>query len=160
MDAEKGQTLLEVTFLLPFLLLFVILLYKIMIASQMSIVNSQYARSQVYVLLSNNSDYPRIYFRKLPSMFIAKDQDRMILGVADPKAASPDTSIEPMPQLYSISRKGTSVPGSNDTGEVKLRTEVRVRNTSGICTQLNDLPNGSNKRWPFGGEVCQYKGIK
>ncbi len=83
---ENGQTLMEVTFLLPVLLMFVVILYKIMMATQMAIVNTQYARSQIYVLTSNQPEYPRIGFSKLHSkMFKTANQDRMILGVADPK---------------------------------------------------------------------------
>lgn len=157
---ESGQTLIEVTFLLPVLLIFVVILYKIMMAAQMAIVNTQYARSQVYKLVSNQPEYPRIEFRLSPKMFKAAGQDRMILGVADPKAIIGGEELEPLPQTQKIGRAGSTMKGSDEKGEVKLRTNVRVRNTSAICTQMNDIPNGSNTRWPFSQEVCRYKGMK
>jgi hypothetical protein len=159
---QSGQTLIEVTFLLPILLMFVVILYKIMMATQMAIVNTQYARAQVYVLASNQPEYPVIKFSKLHAkMFKTANQDRMILGVADPKSLGQSTSeIAPDPQIQKIGRVGSTLKGSDERGEVKFRTEVRVRNTAAICTQLNDIPNGSNQRWPFSTEVCQYEGIK
>jgi hypothetical protein len=157
--------------------MFVGALYKINMASQMAIVNTQYARSQIYVLTANSSDYPRLQFRlksSPPAMFAFNNQDRMILGVADPKAltssAGMEGTIEPMPQIQKIGRTGTTVVGSTDSGEVSKRTDVRVRSTSAICTQLNAASNKMpmdetniqslvSKRWPFGNSVCQYEGI-
>lgn len=171
---EEGQSLLETLILVPFLFAFVGILYKITMATQMAIVNAQYARSQVYVLTSNSPEYPRLQFRWRPGMFAFNNQDRMILGVADPKALSTSAglegTIEPMPQTQKIGRIGSTVSGSTDRGEVTKRTEVRVRNTAAICTQLNAvakqkpmdetfIPSLVAKRWPFGQEVCQYGGI-
>lgn len=171
---QKGQSLLEVLILIPFLFMFVGALYKINMAAQMSIVNTQYARSQIYVLAANSPEYPRLQFRLNQTMFAFNKQDRMILGVADPKALSTSTgmegTIEPMPQIQKIGRTGTTVVGSTDSGEVSKRTDVRVRNTSAICTQLNAASNKmpmdetniqslASKRWPFGYSVCQYEGV-
>ena len=171
---KKGQSLLEVLILVPFLFSLVGLLYKITMATQMSIVNTQYARSQIYVLTSNSPEYPRLQLRWNPKMFAFNNQDRMILGVADPKAlgssSTQDGSLEPMPQTQKIGKTGSTVTGSSDRGEVSKRTEIRVRNTVGICTQLNAVANGKpmddqnipglvSKRWPFGKNVCQYEGI-
>ena len=171
---KKGQSLLEVLILIPFLFMFVGALYKINMAAQMAIVNTQYARSQIYVLTANSPEYPRLQFRLLPNMFVFNKQDRMILGVSDPKALSSSTglegTLEAIPQTQKIGRTGTTVVGSNDAGEVVKRTEVRVRNTAGICTQLNAVSNGKpmdeiniqslvSQRWPFGTSVCQYEGL-
>lgn len=171
---EKGQSLLEVIFLVPFLFMFVALLYKIQMAIQMAIVNTQYARSQVFVLTANSPEYPRLQFRTFPKMFSGGNQDRMVLGVADPEslAASEgsDGTIEPMPQTQKINRLGSTVMGSSDRGEVAKRTELRIRNTAGICTQLNSagsktpmneqtILNLGAQRWPFGTTVCRYEGI-
>ena len=172
---EEGQSVLEIVFILPVLFLFVALLYKVTMAIQMGIVNTQYARSQVYVLTANSPEFPRLQFRWSPSTFAAKEQDRMVLGVADPtslqrQAKGATSTLEPVPQVQKIARLGTEVKGSTDRGEVKLRNEIRVRNTSGICTQLNSvggktpmtpetIPSLQSKRWPFGGSVCQYAGF-
>ena len=167
---EKGQSLLEVLILVPFLFMFVGLLYKITMATQMAIVNTQYARSQLYVLTANSPEYPRLQFRWSQGMFAYQNQDRMVLGVADPKSLTTSSgqagTIEPLPQVQDIKRNQATVSGSKDTGEVAKRTEVRVRNTVGICTQLNAKPLDDHhvsdivtKRWPFGTTVCQYGGI-
>ena len=172
---ESGQSILEVVFILPFLFLFVGMLHKVNIAVQMAINNGQYARNQIYVLASNSPEYPRYEIRYSWGLFGQNNQDRMVLGVADPEAiaqaSANDSSIEPLPQTYMINRKGTTVKGSQERGEVSLRNEIRVRNTAAICTQLNSV--GSKKpwnstsvkdlksqRWPFNQEVCQYSGKK
>jgi hypothetical protein len=174
---ESGQSILEIVFILPFLFLFVGLLYKLNMAVQMAINNTQYARSQIYVLAANSPEYPRLNFRFYgPNMFAQNEQDEMILGVADPSALATanatDGSLEPIPQTQKIARKQTDVPGSQERGEVQNRTEIRVRNTAAICTQLNAVapkkPMTSDnirdvlkaQRWPFHQEVCQYKGKK
>lgn len=175
MRDESGQSILEVVFILPFLFLFVGLLYKVNLAVQMSINNTQYARNQIYVLASNSPEYPRYQIRFQWGLFGQNNQDRMVLGVADPKAisqaAANDSSIEPMPQTTKINRRGTTVRGSEDRGEVNLRNEIRIRNTAAICTQLNSVGSKApwnsdsvrglkSKRWPFGQTVCQYAGQK
>ena len=171
---KKGQSLLEVLILIPFLFMFVGLLYKVTMATQMAIVNTQYARSQIYVLTANSPEYPRLEFRWSQKMFASSKQDRMILGVADPLALSSsdgqEGNLKPMPQTQKIGRNNPTVAGSSDRGEVSRRTEVRVRNTVGICTQLNAVAKGKpmddenilslgSQRWPFKNTVCQYEGI-
>lgn len=171
---QDGQSILEVVFVLPLLFLFVGLLYKINLAIQMGINNTQYARSQVYVLTANSPEYPRLSFRWSPSLFAAKDQDRMVLGVSDPKALELSNRtgdlLEPMPQTQKIARIGSEVKGSSERGEPALRNEIRVRSTSAICTQLNsvggkepitpgNLRSVGSKRWPFGfSSACQFAG--
>jgi|GEM_PF-2134898 len=171
---ERGQTILEVIFVLPFLFLFVGLLFKVNTAIQMAINNTQFAHSQLYVLTANSPEYPRIQFRFLAGQrsFVNQEQDRMVLGVADPENidfSDPNGNIEPDPQIQKIGRANPSVRGSSDRGEVKKRLAIRVRNTAAICTQLNSvspkvgmtsdhIPALKAKRWPFGEAVCQYKG--
>jgi hypothetical protein len=172
---DSGQSLLEVVLVLPILFLFVGLLYKVNMAIQMAINNTQYARSQIYVLTSNSPEYPRYEIRFLWNLFGQNSQDRMVLGVADPEALAAATanedSIEPLPQAVKIGRKQTTVKGSLERGEVELRNEIRVRNTAAICTQFNSVgpkaPWNStsvrglkSRRWPFGIPVCQYNGRK
>jgi hypothetical protein len=44
---EKGQSLLEVIFVLPFLFMFVGILFKLNLSISQAIVNTQYSRSQI-----------------------------------------------------------------------------------------------------------------
>jgi hypothetical protein len=156
---EDGQTLLELVFLIPVLFTFVILLFKSMMAVQMAINNAQFSRSQIYMLTANQPEYPRLQFRMDSKMFIKAEQDRMILGVADIGSTGANNEIEPVPQTYKIALNSSSVKGSSERGEVKKRTEIRIRDTAAICTQLNGTPVTSNERWPFKREVCRYKGM-
>lgn len=159
MDA-KGQSILEVIFVLPFLFLFVTVLFKLNLAMQTSINNAQYARSQLFVLTANSPEYPRIEFRNNGIMFKAVNEDLMILGVADPTSvtASVSGAIDPIPQTQKIDSTGKKVIGSNEPGEQAKRNEIRVRNTAGICTQMNNPPLTGADRWPFKQTVCQYGG--
>lgn len=171
----KGQSLLEVVMMLPFLFLLFGVLFRSNMALQMAINNQQFARSQVYVLTSNSAEYPRLGLRHAGSggggrMAVAQI-DMMVLGVSDPSAlaeAGNGDSMPPIPQMQRIARKGA--PGGNqDAGEPASRTTVRVRETSSICTQMNSAAKGNNfdssgvrslgsARWPFGKTACQYVG--
>lgn len=159
---QSGQSILEVVFVLPFLFLFVGLLFKLNLSIQTAINNQQFARSQVYVLTANSPEYPRLQFRQSATLFKAAKQDQMILGVADPsgitQANNNDGQIDPIPQIQKIGRNKT-VKGSDDRGDQAKRSDIRVRNTSALCTQINSLPTGTSQRWPFGQPVCQYSGI-
>lgn len=159
---QSGQSILEVVFVLPFLFLFVGLLFKLNLSIQTAINNQQFARSQIYVLTANSPEYPRLQFRQSANLFKAVKQDQMILGVADPsgitQANNNDGQIDPIPQIQKIGRNKT-VRGSDDRGDQKKRSDIRIRNTSALCTQLNNLPTGSSQRWPFAQPVCQYSGI-
>ena len=163
MDA-KGQSILEVVFIMPFLFLFVMVLFKLNLAIQSSINNAQYSRSQLLSLAANSSDYPRISFRTLPKTgFIALQQDMMLIGVADPTAinqagSSSSGAMEPIPQTQKIDKTGVNIQGSNDNGEQTKRNEMRIRNTAAICTQFNTPPITGAARWPFKQVVCQYTG--
>lgn len=179
---ESGQSILEIVFILPFLFTFIALLYKINMAAQIAINNVQYARSQMFILTANSSEYPRLSFRfgafNPAASFHTEGHARMVLGVADPEAvaaagASDSGTLEPIPPIQNIARRGTTQPGSNAAGEPKNRTDVRVRNTVAICTQFNSAKDGGrvldwypsllarmsgSKRWPFGeNTVCKYE---
>jgi len=176
MDA-KGQSILEILIVLPFLFIMVGMLVRFNLGIQMAINNIQYARSQLYVLAGNSPEYPRLSFRMKtnPSdgglKFADQEQDMMLLGVSDPSALTEVSNAESMPaipQIQRITRKGV-VGGSEEGGEPAARTSIRVRETSAICTQMNSISpkigfdsNGvlalKNQRWPFRKLVCQYEG--
>ncbi len=159
---EKGQSILEVVFVLPFLFLFVGLLFKLNLSIQSAINNQQFARSQIYVLTANSPEYPRLSFRLSTTLFKAAKQDQMVLGVADPtgiaQASGNDTDIDPIPQIQKIGRNST-VRGSDDRGDQAKRSDIRIRNTAALCTQINNVPTGTSERWPFKQSVCQYAGM-
>ncbi len=171
MDA-KGQSILEVVIVLPFLFTLVLLLFRFNMGIQMAINNVQHARAQIYVLAGNSPEYPRIEFRSAGLTFFKRRMDLMILGVADPTAIDEgDYSGDVMPPIPQIQRVGNrSLPGaSSEPGEGMPRTEVRVRETAAICTQSNgvganlafsprNIPALGARRWPFGNLPCQYEG--
>jgi hypothetical protein len=162
LHSEKGQSILEVVLVLPFLFLFVGVLFKLNLGVQQAINNTQYARSQVYVLTANSPEYPRLQFTQYnKTTFAGAGQDMMVLGVSDPSALEDSTdnaTLMPVPQTQNIGRN-KNVKGSDERGEVAKRSNLRIRNTSAICTQLNKIPDGTSDRWPFGQAVCQYKGM-
>ena len=177
LNSNEGQGILEVVLVLPFLFTFVILLYKMNMASQMAINNAQIARSQMFQLTANSPEYPRLEFRfkDLGAKWIHEEgHARLVMGVSDKPANSNEevAEIEPIPQIQPVGRRGSTVKGSSDSGEVSLRNEVRVRNTVAICTQFNSATSGGKRldltpaimaqlgsaRWPFGGNtVCKYE---
>jgi hypothetical protein len=167
MDA-KGQSILEVILFLPFLFLLVGLLVKMNTGIQMAINNSRYARAQLFVLMNNSAEYPRIQLRN--NRLVKNAHDMLVVGVSDPQAieeAASDGDMPAIPQVQRIVDK--RAVGSNERGEVRTRTEVRIRGTAAICTQSNSVGKGVpmnsvnitrlvNKRWPFGNLACQYDG--
>ena len=175
MDA-KGQSILEIVVVLPFLFILVGMLFRLNLGLQMAINNVQYSRSQLYVLTANSPEYPRLSFRHKiggsAGTFADREQDMMVLGVSDPSAlaeASSGNSMPAIPQKQRITRAGVA-GGSEDAGEVDKRTNIRVRETSAICTQMNSVNKGvnfdsygvtalkgPNERWPFRKLVCQYE---
>jgi hypothetical protein len=171
----KGQSLLEVLMMLPFLFILFGVLFRSNMALQMAINNQQYARSQIYVLAANSPEYPRLGHRHVGAggggRMAAAQIDLMVLGVSDPSALAEvanGDSMPPIPQSQRIARQGAP-GGSQDAGEPASRTTVRVRETSAICTQMNSAAKGNNfdstgvtslgsERWPFRKPVCQYTG--
>ena len=85
MDA-KGQSILEVVAVLPFLFILVGLMFKMNLGIQMAINNVQYARSQVFVLTANSPEYPRLQFRMKyagsSGKLSVRQHDLMLLGVS------------------------------------------------------------------------------
>ena len=161
----KGQSLLEVIFVLPFLFIFVVVLFKLNLAIQAAINNTQYSRSQMFSLAANSTDYPRLEFRlRKGTGFISQQQDMMILGVSDPsaiQAATDSGTMDPIPQTQTLDKTGKNIIGSNDKGEQSKRNEIRIRNTAAMCTQINSPPTTGGERWPFKSTIstaCQYNG--
>jgi len=113
---EQGQGILEVVLVLPIMFSFVALLYKINMASQMAINNTQIARSAMFVLTGNSPEYPqlRLRFQTLGGSYMATEgHSRLVLGVADPSAVQNTSSdvvneLQPIPQVQKIARTGTT----------------------------------------------------
>jgi hypothetical protein len=168
MDADEGQSILEVILFLPFLFILVGLLIRMNTGIQMAINNARYARAQLFVLTNNSSEYPRLQLRK--NRLVKNAHDMLVVGVSDPLAieeAASDGDMPAIPQIQSIANKKAN--GSQERGEVKSRTDIRIRGTAAICTQSNSVTKGTgidsyqitalaNQRWPFGKMTCQYDG--
>jgi hypothetical protein len=168
MDAEEGQSILEVILFLPFLFILVGLLIRMNTGIQMAINNARYARAQLFVLTNNSPEYPRLQLRS--NRLVKNAHDMLVVGVSDPEAieeAASDGDMPAIPQIQSIANK--KARGSSERGEVKSRTDIRIRGTAAICTQSNSVTKGTpidsvqvmalgNKRWPFGKMTCQYDG--
>ncbi len=177
---QTGQAVLETVILLPAFFIVVAVLYKVNIAAQVSINYVQAARSQLFTFLENSSEYPRLAYRHTaynPTLALGKNgYNQLLLGVSSKEGVQESdlgdsTEIFPIPEEVSILRKGATKKGNDGVGEVKERSELRIRTTVAICTPINSIKNAqgtyddfnsltalriASLRWPFGQETCYY----
>jgi hypothetical protein len=122
------------------MVIFVMMMIKINTVIQMSIVNQQYAREDLFFLMFNSSDYPELPF--FPSGKRAGTGNRFVAGVAENSAPSDGGSYVPEASTYLITRKGKPVGSNADQEEPDLRGNIHVRDTISICTQVDHIGNG------------------
>lgn len=138
--SEKGQSLMELCFLLPAIIFLSILLVKVTVVIQMGIVNQQYARAQAFFLTCNSAIFPMLRLRVPQNTRF----NQMILGVQDNPASTDSTN--PQASAYKIFWK--ELGSDQAQAEPAQRTKVRVRSTVTMCTQSNFI--GKNT------EILQY----
>jgi hypothetical protein len=133
-----GQSIVEFVLSLPILIGLVIILIKINIAIQISIVNQQYARAQILFLTFNSNFYPEVS-RQIDLM--DHGVNRFTVGVSD--NIQLDTgSVTPKATEQTITR--TRQPGgtNNSKEDSPLRAKVRIRNTVTLCTPTLSMLSG------------------
>lgn len=141
---ERGQSVLEFLMVLPLMVGFFLILLRVNMAMQVSIVNQQYARAQALFLAYNSSVYPELRLQN--SALNEKRYNQMIIGVSD--NTPPDDAggkYQPRATTQNISQK--KVGGSEEAHqEPERRADVRIRNTVTLCTQTNVIDaSGSYK---------------
>src|SRR5262249_45174164 len=111
------------------------LLIKVNTATQMAIVDQQYARAQVLFLTYNNAEYPELRLRtNVPP------QDIMLMGVAE-NVAPPQTegrNYLPAASVQDITRPRPPIGNNDKKTEPKLRGKIRLHNNVVMCTQFSD----------------------
>lgn len=142
---ESGQSIIEFLLLLPVMVGLTVVLLRINMAIQTSIVNQQYARAQALFLTQNSSVYPRLEQRL---QHFAGDQlktNRMVIGVSENAFPNGGATKPPEPPIQLIARSKQKA-GSKGSGEAnpRQRLYVRVHTTVELCTQSNvaQLGNG------------------
>jgi hypothetical protein len=136
---EEGQAFFEFLLLLPLMLGVVMLLVKVNTATQVAIVNQQYARSQMLFLAYNSPYYPELRLRRTQK----ENTELMILGVAD--NVGPDTAdgsgFQPRATTQTITRPGAEIGNDDEKSEPEDRGRIRIRNNVAMCTHF-DQPLG------------------
>jgi hypothetical protein len=137
---ERGQSILEFVILVPLLVGILLMLIKANTAVQMAIVNQKYAREQALILALNSPVYPPLRFRAGEQRMEGKAINQMILGVAD-NVAPEEGDYPPSASTQTLVLYGDQVVGGSDDvkSEPRQRSQVRIRNTVGLCTQSNGI---------------------
>src|SRR5688500_8394742 len=91
---ETGQSILEFLMMLPMLIGFCIMLMRVNMAIQISIVNQQYARAQTLFLTFNSPHYPSLE-RQVQDL-TPNSMNQMLLGVSDNVAVAGYTPKAPV----------------------------------------------------------------
>ena len=141
--ARRGQSIVEFLLAVPVMVGLTLLLIRVNTVIQMGIVDQQYTRAQALNLAFNSSNYPELKF--MPGQFHSKAMNQMVLGMAE--NAPPSDGGSGYTPLASTFKLGSKSPGaSEDKGDVERRNNVRVRNTVTLCTQINVVDVGGQKR--------------
>ncbi|MCM2322414.1 MAG: hypothetical protein NDJ90_04040 [Oligoflexia bacterium] len=117
-----------------------VLLVKVNTAIQMAIVNQQYGRAQALFLTTQSPVYPRLGLRADLEKF---QYNQMLMGVSE-NAPGAERS-NPRASVAKITNKagGSVATGTDDVTE---RSDVRIRNTVTLCTQINVVDVGGSKK--------------
>lgn len=127
---------------LPLMAGFFLILLRVNMAMQVSIVNQQYARSQALFLAYNSAVYPELRLQN--SSLNEKRYNQMIIGVSD-NTPPDDTGGKYQPRATTQNITQKKVGGSEEAHqEPERRAAVRIRNTVTLCTQTNVIDEGGS----------------
>lgn len=127
---QRGQSLIEVVFLLPIIFGLFVVTAKINTAIQVAIVNQQYARAQALTLAQNSPYYPR---RQQQLVMSTKNSNQLIMGVADQVLDEDDEGV-PKATVQVIARTRGLAGSEPQEKEPESTYYVRMRNTVSLCT--------------------------
>jgi hypothetical protein len=147
-EGERGQSLLEFLMMIPMMFGITVLLVRVNSAIQVSIVDQQYARAQATWVAFNSPNFPRMSLRVRE--LDQKGYSQMTIGISDNQAPTSDSSggptYVPKATVVNVARKKNGGGSNADQEEPSARTQVRVRNTVTICTQVtNNVGNSGTK---------------
>jgi len=140
--SEDGQSVIEFLLMLPLLVGITVLLVRVNMAIQVSIVNQKYARAQTLFLAFNSPYFPEIRQRE-------GGVNQITMGVSGEVVPDDVSAYEgPLATQMLITRTrqlaGATAPPQNEPAQTGV---VRVRNTVTMCSQSNliDAGNGLQK---------------
>lgn len=134
--SESGQSLIEFMFMLPLMLGLTVLLVRITTAIQVSIVNQKYSRMQVHALARNSPYYPS---QRIRNGLLDSGTNRLTVGVSD-DSTSGSGFVRPKATEILVARsRALASGGSQDSGSVTSRADVRVRSTVTLCSSTHAL---------------------
>src|SRR4051812_29317262 len=81
-SSDSGQAMVEFLLLLPAIVVLIVVMVKVNMAIQVSIVNQQYARAQALWLAFNSPVYPELRHRVKNFQTGNKMANQMIIGVS------------------------------------------------------------------------------
>jgi len=137
-ENNKGQSLFEFILLLPVLLGFSTILIRINTAIQISIVNQQFTRDQLGILINNSAFYPALSKQQI---LIQTGSNQMVLGVSENQAVADDNgTYSPEATTQWVGRGSASKSNDSPQEEPSIRGSVRIRNSITICTNSFLLP--------------------
>lgn len=147
-EHEEGQSVIEFLIMLPVVVGLAVFMVKVNTVIQMGIVNQQYSRAQALNFSYNSPVYPHLERR--PHMIKLK-YDQILMGVKEYRA-NEEGDLRTESSTYKITKTGGSV--ENQSESIHERSEIRVRNTVTLCTQMNLAGNGKplidlNEAYPF-----------
>jgi len=134
----SGQSLLEFVFGLPLMLGLAILMIKVNMAIQVSIVDQKYARAQALFLTYNSPFYPEKEKQLKLKKYLLNQILVGVSGNLDSSANVSDYTPEATVQNIArspLNKKAMAASNEGGTDSMTERANVRVRNTVTLCTQ-------------------------
>lgn len=140
-SAQSGQGVIEFLLFLPVFVVFTVVLFKINMVIQVSIVNQQYTRTQALFLVQNHSTYPR---RDRMLRFADAGIQQIVTGLSDNKPTTGPASIisdvlyQPESTKLNIAPQVTvdnniTTPDNKEPAQTFV---IRVRTTVTLCTPV------------------------
>lgn len=135
-NGEAGQSVIEFLLMFPLLVGIAVLLVRMNMAIQVSIVNQKYTRAQTFFLAFNSPYFPSIAQRE-------GGVNQITMGISDEVVPSDTADFQPGATRVMISRSrklaGAEPPAQNEPAQTGF---VRVRNTMTMCSQSNLIDVG------------------
>ena len=157
---ESGQSLIEVLFLMPLVVVVVVLLYRSNAAIQMSIVNQKQLRGQALYVAMNSPTYPDLQMRRSGESSMERvGYSAFVMGVTDDPTSDARGQLNAVAQVQAFGRPGRRIRGDTDCSEADptSRSKICLKTAIEFCTQINAIPGTSGvTRYPDGlGENMQ-----
>lgn len=140
---DSGQAMVEFLLMLPAIVILIVVMTRVNMAIQTSIVNQQYARAQALWLAFNSPVFPELRHRVKNFQTGNKLSNQMIIGVSQNSFPEEgDDVYQPEAAVQNVSR-GKLIGSDDPQVEPDARSKVRIRTTVSLCTQPNISADGA-----------------